>query len=73
MLEIPLMLRVRFDRVRFTRAVRIDQGSRDKIAIWHGMRVRKGEWISGDRLDGAPHLQQYGSAIRIVSNEGDVA
>ena len=55
-LEIPTMIRVWFDCVRLSRTVRVDQRSGNKVAVRHGMGVRKGKWISKDGLDGTPDL-----------------
>jgi hypothetical protein len=56
-LEVPTMVRIWLDCVRLSRAVRIDQRSRNKVAVRHGMSVRQGERISEDGLDGAPDLK----------------
>jgi hypothetical protein len=57
-LKVPSMIRIRLDSVRLALAVRIDQRSGNKVAVRHGMGVRKGERISEDGLDGTPNLQQ---------------
>jgi hypothetical protein len=55
-LEVPTMIWVRFDGVRLTRTVRVDQRSGNKVAVRHGMGIRKGKRISEDCLDGTPDL-----------------
>jgi hypothetical protein len=51
------MIWVRFDGVRLTRTVRVDQRSGNKVAVRHGMGIRKGKRISEDGLDGTPDLK----------------
>jgi hypothetical protein len=55
-LEVPSMIRIRLDRVCLSLAIRVDQCSGDKVALGHGMGVRKRERVSEDGLNGTPNL-----------------
>jgi hypothetical protein len=57
-LEVPSMIRIWLNRVCLAFTVRINERSWNKVALWHGMGIRNGEWIFEDGLDGAPDLQQ---------------
>jgi hypothetical protein len=56
-LEVPTMIWVRFDGVRLSCTIRVDQRSGNKVAVRHGMGIRKGKRISEDGLDGTPDLK----------------
>ena len=53
---IPAMLRVRFHSQRLALAVRVDQADGDEVRFGHGVRVRDGEWVLEDLLDGPPDV-----------------
>jgi hypothetical protein len=63
-LIVPLVLRIRQNRVRLATSIRIYQSSAEQIAVWDRMRICHAKRILVDGLDWSPHVDDLESLLQ---------